>query len=107
MTPAGERGSGSGGGWRAHGACRQADQDPEFWLEDGSRDRSGLRGATALLLCWHCPVLGACWADTLEAERGLPADMRIGTRAGMTPRERADTENGAPYPFWFAEGAPG
>ncbi|MDQ1246745.1 MAG: Transcription factor WhiB, partial [Actinomycetota bacterium] len=58
--------------------------DLDLWYSTGAANIDTARG-----YCRGCPVLGLCREDALTAEDGLPASKRHGTRAGLTPAERA------------------
>ena len=78
-------------GWRELADCRGSDLD--LWYSTAAASIDTARG-----YCHGCPVRALCLEDALDAEYGLPASKRFGTRAGLTPAERATTPTPASTP---------
>lgn len=69
--------------WREAAACRGTDL--AGWYSNYAEDIAERRA-----ICIGCPVLAVCLADAQAAEHGLPPHKRYGTRAGLTPAQRAE-----------------
>lgn len=76
--------------WQDDASCRGLTHRfyDDVWvgLGTGKPQPEALRWAKAM--CAACPVLAECRTVVLEDERDLPADLRYGVCAGMTPQER-------------------
>ena len=70
-----------GGSWRDCARC--AGSPLTLWFSTGAADIAEARNT-----CADCPVRGACLADVLADEAGLPLSRRHGIRAGLDAAQR-------------------
>lgn len=73
---------------RLEGALCAGDIDQAgLWFPEGSEAMSNAIRATRPI-CFQCPVRQDCFEYIRRKERGLPAALRYGIWAGLTPKQR-------------------
>lgn len=84
--------------WQDDASCRGLTHRfyDDVWvgLGTGKPQPEALKWAKAM--CAACPVLSECRSTVFLDERDIPADLRYGVCAGMTPQERVGASE-----YWF------